>query len=114
MLQFLCSLCVCVCFFPFLHLKKKNQGFPGGSVVKNPPANAGDTGSVPGPGRSPMKPLCLETVLRNKRNLTMRSPHTTTGEKLPLSATREGRCAAVKVQHSRKQIFKNNFSQIKA
>ena len=28
-------------------------GFPGGTVVKNPPANAGDTGSSPGPGRSP-------------------------------------------------------------
>ena len=28
-------------------------GFRGGSVVKNPPANAGDTGSVPGLGRSP-------------------------------------------------------------
>ena len=26
-------------------------GFPGGSVVKNPPANAGDTGSVLGSGR---------------------------------------------------------------
>ena len=26
--------------------------FPGGAVVKNPPANAGDTGSIPGPGRS--------------------------------------------------------------
>ena len=25
---------------------------PGGPVVKNPPANAGDTGSSPGPGRS--------------------------------------------------------------
>ena len=25
--------------------------FPGGTVVKNPPANAGDTGSSPGPGR---------------------------------------------------------------
>ena len=29
-------------------------GFPGGAVVKNPPANAGDTGSSPGPGRSHM------------------------------------------------------------
>ena len=29
-------------------------GFAGGSVVKNPPANAGDTGSSPGPGRSHM------------------------------------------------------------
>ena len=30
------------------------QGFPGGAVVKNPPANAGDTGLIPGPGRSHM------------------------------------------------------------
>ena len=28
-------------------------GFPGGSVVKNPPANAGNMGSIPGSGRSP-------------------------------------------------------------
>ena len=28
-------------------------GFPGGSVVKNSSANAGDTGSIPGWGRSP-------------------------------------------------------------
>ena len=28
-------------------------GFPGGSVVKNPPVNAGNTGSIPGWGRSP-------------------------------------------------------------
>ena len=33
--------------------KKEEEGFPGGAVVKNPPANAGDTGSSPGPGRSP-------------------------------------------------------------
>ena len=26
--------------------------FPGGSVVKNPPANAEDTGSSPGPGKA--------------------------------------------------------------
>ena len=26
-------------------------GFPGGPVVENPPANAGDIGSIPGPGR---------------------------------------------------------------
>ena len=32
------------------------MGFPGGSMVKNPPANAGDTGdlgSITGLGRSP-------------------------------------------------------------
>ena len=31
-----------------------NEGFPGGAVVENLPANAGDTGSSPGPGRSHM------------------------------------------------------------
>ena len=29
-------------------------GFPGGAVVKTPPASAGDTGSSPGLGRSHM------------------------------------------------------------
>ena len=29
------------------------MGFPGGSVVKNLPADAGDMGSIPGWGRSP-------------------------------------------------------------
>ena len=29
------------------------KGFPGGSVVKNPPVNAGDMGLIPGLGRSP-------------------------------------------------------------
>ena len=28
------------------------MGFPGGSVVKNPPANAGDSGLIPGSERS--------------------------------------------------------------
>ena len=32
----------------------KKQGFPGGAVVKNPPANVGDRGSIPGLGRSHM------------------------------------------------------------
>ena len=31
----------------------KISGLPGGSVVKNPPANAGDPGSIPALGRSP-------------------------------------------------------------
>ena len=35
-------------------LKNTNVGFPGGAVVKNPPASAGDTGSSPGPERSHM------------------------------------------------------------
>ena len=46
------------------------MGFPGGTVVKNPPANAGDTGdtgSIPGSGRSsaggngnPLQYSCLK------------------------------------------------------
>ena len=38
------------------HKQSKNKNdwrdFPGGAVVKNPPASAGDMGSSPGPGRS--------------------------------------------------------------
>ena len=38
----------------FFYIKlTQAKGFPGGSVVKNPPANAGDLGSIPGSGRSP-------------------------------------------------------------
>ena len=39
-----------------LQIKNKEnfQGFPGGTVVENLPANAGDTGSSPGLGRSHM------------------------------------------------------------
>ena len=46
------------------------MGFPGGSVVKNSPANAGEMGSIPGLGRSPAEgngnPLqysCLENPM---------------------------------------------------
>ena len=35
-------------------VKTREAGFPGGAVVENLPANAGDTGSSPGLGRSHM------------------------------------------------------------
>ena len=42
------------------------SGFPGGSVLQNPPANAGDVGSIPGLGRcsgkgsgNPLQCFCL-------------------------------------------------------
>ena len=45
-------------------------GFPDGSVVKNPPADAGDAGSVPGVERSPgggngksLQYSCLENLM---------------------------------------------------
>ena len=34
------------------HQVGSTLGIPGGTVVKNPPANAGDPGSIPGSGRS--------------------------------------------------------------
>ena len=45
----------CYCAWPREEGQLKTQeGLPGGAVVKNLPANAGDTGSSPGPGRSHM------------------------------------------------------------
>ena len=45
-------------------------GFPGGTAVKDPPANASDVGSIPGSGRSPrvgngnlLQYSCLENSL---------------------------------------------------
>ena len=39
----------------YLFLFKNNYlDFPGGPVIKNPPANTGDMGLSPGPGRSHM------------------------------------------------------------
>ena len=67
--------CVCVCVFiystgvgchcllhidiqinGFINIYRYMYGFPGGSVVKNTPANAGDAGDsslIPGSGKSP-------------------------------------------------------------
>ena len=46
-------------------LRKINKGdFPGGAVVKNLPANTGDMGSIPGPGRSHM-PGATKLVCHN-------------------------------------------------
>ena len=50
-------MCVCilyVCVYTYIHIYiYVYSGFPGGSVVKNPPANAGDMGSIPVLGRPP-------------------------------------------------------------
>ena len=46
------------------------KGFPGSSLVKNPPANVGDVGSIPGSGRTPgegnvnsLQYACLENPM---------------------------------------------------
>ena len=41
----------------------KTPGFPGGSVVKCPPANAGDADSVPGLGRSPEEEVATHSSI---------------------------------------------------
>ena len=38
------------------HIWTETKDFPGGPVPKNPPANAGDTGLIPGPGKSHKMP----------------------------------------------------------
>ena len=42
------------CEYLKISIIKSKRDFPGGAVVKNPPSNAGDTGLIPGPGRSHM------------------------------------------------------------
>ena len=73
------------------------QGFPGGAVVENLPANAGDTGSSPGLGRShmPQRSQAREPQLLGLRvcslcsatreAATVRGPHTAmkSGPRLP-------------------------------
>ena len=41
-------------YFVFKNIYLINKDFPGGALVGNPPANAGDAGSIPGPARSHM------------------------------------------------------------
>ena len=61
----------------------KLQGFPGGSVVKNPPRNTGDAGSIPESERSPgggngnpLQYSCLENPMdRGARWATQRVGH---------------------------------------
>jgi len=39
------------------------MGFPGGSALKNLPANAGDTGSIPELGRAPGEEMATHSSL---------------------------------------------------
>ena len=52
-------MCVCifVCIYPHI------WGFPGGSVVKNPPANVGDTGLIPGSGDPTEKEMAIHSSI---------------------------------------------------
>ena len=87
---------------------------------KNPPANVGDTGPIPGPGKFHMlwgnqarvpqlmslcaellEPTCLEPV-PDKRSHCNKKPVYHNEEWPLLTAARESLCAATKTQHSQK------------
>ena len=100
------------------------MGFPGGAVVKNRPAKAGDTGLSPGPGRSHMPrsnqaraPQLLSLHSRAREPQLLSPSAATTEARVPrahalqqekpadrneeqplLPATRESPCAATKTQ----------------
>ena len=63
------------------------MGFPGGTVVKNPPPNAGDVVSVPGSGRSPgvgqPTPVFLPGKSHGQRSLAGYSSYGRKGSDMP-------------------------------
>ena len=94
--------------------KVKNGSFPGGAVVENQPANAGDTGSSPGLGRShvPRSSWAREPQLLSLRVWSLcsatreaaivRGPRTAMKGGPPLATTRESPRTEMKTQHSHK------------
>ena len=90
------------------------EGFPGGTVVENLPANAGDTGSSPGLGGSHMprsswarEPQLLSlrvwSLCSATREATIvRGPAHSDEEWPPLAATGESPRTETKTQHSHK------------
>ena len=59
-----------------LHLRVITEDFPDGPMDKNPPASAGDIGSIPGPGRfhTPQKNLVRAPQLLNPPATTTVAP----------------------------------------
>ena len=68
-------------------------GFPGGSVIKNPPANSGDTGSIAGAEGSHMPSSKCKSICHSCRACAL-EPGTTTTEackpKSPVALQQEG------------------------
>ena len=76
--------------------------FPGGAVVENPPANAGDTGFCPGPGRSHMprsnkarapQLLSLRSRARKPQLLKVHRPRACAPQQREATTTRNPRTA---------------------
>ena len=109
------------CFIVTLNSKSINYriktrnflGFPGGAVVENLPANAGNTGSSPGLGRPHMprsnwarEPQLLSLRVWSLCSATSEAaivrPAHRDEEWPPLATTRESSRAETKTQHSQK------------
>ena len=90
--------------------------FPGGSVIKNSPANAGDKGSIPGSGKShnpqgKLSPCTTTTEPRCSRSDALQGEATTERSRhTPLTATRGSPCTARETQYSQRQI--NTFDDV--
>ena len=84
------------------------MGFPGGSVLKNPPGNAGDAGSVPGFRRPPgegndNRLVFLPGKSHGQRSLPSYSPWV---------AKRVGRNLAIKQHHQSLGVLDSIYSRI--
>ena len=109
-------------------ISNNGRGFPGGSVVKDPPANAGNTGLTSGLGRShmPAEQLspCAATTEPEYTNTEVLAPWTTCSttreatamrslypakKSSPRSLRLEKSPAATKAQQGQKQINKIIF-----
>ena len=74
---------------------KNTWGFPGGSVVKYPPANAGDKSLMPGLGGSHMQrtnKACMPQLLSCSRawEPQLLSPRATTEARVPVLCNKRG------------------------
>ena len=96
-------------------LRKHSWGFPGGAVVENLPANAGDAGSSPGLGRShmPQSNWAREPQLLSLRVWSLCSAMRGRDSERPahhdeewplLATTRESPHTETKTQHSHTYI----------
>ena len=98
----------------YLNFKETDRSFPGGAVVENLPANAGDRGSSPGLGRSHMprsswahEPQLLSLRVWSLCSATreaaiMRGPRIAMKSGPRFATTRESLRTETKTQHSRK------------
>ena len=75
-------------------------GFLAGTVVRNPPAKAGDEGSIPGSGRSPEEEMAAQSSIRAWEIPWTEEP----GGLQPMGSQRVGYNLATKPQHGHEYI----------